>query len=71
MLPIGITRDGGMQGQGWKVPKKKQMEINIFQLENKKKKWLGKDKRGSTFKRIYYMATFKGMWHKHSKAKID
>ncbi len=43
MLPIGITRDGGMQGQGWKVPKKKQMEINTFQLENKKKKktWEG------------------------------
>jgi len=36
------------------------MEIKKFQLENKQKKWQGEDEVGSTLKRTYYLATFKG-----------
>ncbi len=43
---------------------KKRMEITSFKLENKHKKQLGESKMDSTFERTYYLATFKGGWHR-------
>ncbi len=39
-------------------------EITSFKLENKQNKQQGEGKMDFTFKRTYYLATFKGRWHK-------
>jgi hypothetical protein len=53
-----------MLGLKHEVLMKKRMEITFFKLENKHKKQLGEGKMDSTFKRTYYLATFKGRWRK-------
>jgi hypothetical protein len=53
-----------MLGLKQEVLMKKKMEITSFKLENKHRKKLGEGKMDSTFKRTYYLATFKGSWHR-------